>query len=556
MALRTPIVAIVGRPNVGKSTLFNAITGSNQAVVEDEPGVTRDRNYAPVERYSVPFVVVDTGGFEKDSNDPLAKLVSEQVQVAIEEADIIYALFDGNAGLHPGDRDIVELLRPLADRGKPVYFIVNKCDGKEQHLKLADFYALGIEPLQDISARYGHGVNPLVEGSLEELDNYEALKRSWHDRKERQLAAEREANERVKQIVAELAKEEKEEEAAEVLQAASEPFEPEAEPVFAPVFVPGESLDSASGIELSAEQYQSTHRLRDIREQGLIGSVEPEETDEEKAEIVDRVPDEIRVAIVGKPNVGKSTLVNTLSGEQRTITSDIAGTTRDSLNLELKRDGQKYILVDTAGIRKKARIGNRVEQYSAMRTLRALSECDVAVVVIDASDGPSAQDVKIAGIAHDQGRGLVIAVNKWDLVEKDNRTVKKFTDEIRREIKFAPYASIVFISAKSGRRCPRIIEAVKQAATSRERRVPTGMLNKVLRRAVVKNSLPVYRGRPLKLYFAAQVGTAPPRFVLFFNHPRAVHFSYLRFLKNAIREEFGFEGTDIKLSARKHNKKA
>ncbi|MCB0346611.1 MAG: ribosome biogenesis GTPase Der, partial [Bdellovibrionales bacterium] len=367
--------------------------------------------------------------------------------------------------------------------------------------------------------------------------------------------AEREAAERARAIIEELEKQAQDEEDEPEPPRLQQQPEPEGPPVFAPVFVPGEATETATGSELTAEQYQASNRLRDLRQTTYIGVIEEEEPLDNKQEIVDRLPERVRVAIVGRPNVGKSTLVNTLSGEQRSITSDIAGTTRDSVDLDLKRDGQQYVLVDTAGIRKKARISDRVEQYSAMRTLRALSECDVAVVVIDATDGPNTQDTKIAGIAHEQGRGLVIAINKWDLVEKNNRTVKQFTDKVREEMKFAPYAEVVFISAKSGKRCPRIIEAVKQAARSRERRVPTSMLNKVLRRAVTKNSLPVYRGRPLKLYFAAQVGTSPPRFVLFFNFPRAVHFSYLRFLKNALREEFGYEGTDIKLVARKHSKR-
>lgn len=557
MALRTPILAIVGRPNVGKSTLFNHITGSNQAVVEDEPGVTRDRNYALVERFSVPFLVVDTGGFEKDSSDELARLVSQQVQVAIDEADIIFALFDGNAGVHPGDRDIVELLRPVADGGKPVYFAVNKCDGKEQHLKLADFYALGVEPLHDISALHGHGVRLLVEDGLQNLPQYSALRTSWEARREREAEAERAAEAQTQEIVAQLAQAEEEEALVEHKDAHQPSFSepaPAADLPFAPVFVPDESDDGSSGPARAAEEYEAQHRLLPLgARQRLIGSLEePDET--EAREVVDNLPELIRVAIVGRPNVGKSTLVNKLSGEQRAITSAVAGTTRDTLDLQLTRDGQKYLLVDTAGLRKKARISDRVEQYSAMRSLRALSECDVAVVVIDAEAGPTAQDAKIAGIAHDQGRGLVIVVNKWDLVEKTNRTVKDFTDKVREEMKFAAYAKVLFVSAKSGRRCPSIIEAVREAAASRERRVPTGLLNKTLRSAVKRNSLPVYRGRPLKMYFGAQIATSPPRFVLFFNYPRAVHFSYLRFIKNALRENYGFEGTDIKLIARRHSK--
>ena len=316
---------------------------------------------------------------------------------------------------------------------------------------------------------------------------------------------------------------------------------------FAPVFVPGDVE-----AEAAADRYDRANRLLPVPE------AEPKADDDDDLDDAgESAPQEpmkignIKVALIGRPNVGKSTLLNTLTGEQRAITSPIAGTTRDSINMELVRDGQKFTLIDTAGLRKKARIGDRLEQYSVLRSLRAITECDVAVVVLDASTGPSEQDAKIVGLAHEEGKGIVLVVNKWDLLEKDHLSVKAFEQNIRDVFKFTPYAPLLFISAMSGRRCPRVIEAVTSVAYSRAKSITTYQLNKVLTRAIKRKNPPIVRGRPIKLFFGTQVENCPPRFVLFFNYPESVHFSYLRYLKNCLREAFGFEGTDIKLVCRK-----
>lgn len=545
MAVKTPVIAIVGRPNVGKSTLFNRALGERRAIVEDVPGVTRDRNYALVENFAVPFLLVDTGGIESESEDELGKQVTEQALLAAEEADVVIALFDGSAGCQVGDEEVVAILRRY---DKPVYYVVNKCDGDEQALRTADFYQLGIDTIYDCSALHGRRVQLLFEMILEALPNYTALLSSTKARKER----EREAERVVQKIVAEEAEEEAEVELTDEEYAAMEgEGEDDSMPHFAPVFLPGDEDEST-------EDYDREHRLIPIPESVPKERREESEEWREDPQALENEPvaelklETIRVAIVGRPNVGKSTLLNTLTGERRAITSPIAGTTRDTLDLDLKRDGQNYVLVDTAGLRKTGRLIDAVERYSSLRSLKAISSSDVAVVVVDATDAPTEQDAKILGLAHEQGLGIIIAVNKWDLVEKSShKTVHEFTQKLREAFKFAPYAPIVFISAISGRRCPRIIDTVREIAYERAKRVSTPHLNQVLKRALKKFSPPPYRGRDIKLYYGVQVDMAPPRFALFFNYPRVLHFSFLRFLKNAMRAEFGFVGTDIKLLPRK-----
>ncbi len=545
MSIRHPIVAIVGRPNVGKSTLFNRLLGSQRAVVEGIAGVTRDRNYALVSRFAIPFYAVDTGGFEEDPEEDLTKAVVAQTVLAIEEADLIFAVFDGRSGLRPGDDEVVRLLRRYE---KPVVFLVNKIDGKEHSAKIIDFYDLGVSELQDISALYGHRVKDVVEQALQTLPDYVELVSSENLRQEEELRQESE-------ILLEFSKsaEFSEAEADEGDEFAEE-GEPEqvseeelrAEPQFAPVYLPGD--------EQSEEEYLREHRKAPRKTGGGgrksgIGDADADGSEPEE-ESLPQMP-LVRIAIIGRPNVGKSTLINTLYGERRAITSPIAGTTRDSLYLPLRREEQEFVIIDTAGMRKQARVDDKVERYSVLRSLRSLSECDVAIVVIDAAAGVTEQDVKITGLAHDEGKAVILAVNKWDLVTKDHTTVHRFTEDIRHALKFAPYAPIVYVSALSGRRCPRLLDAAKEAAQERARRVSTARLNRVIRRGLSRVSVPMYRGRPIKLYFASQISSEPPRFVLFFNYPKEVHFSYLRFIKNLIREEFGFIGTDIKLATRK-----
>lgn len=551
MAPRTPIIAIVGRPNVGKSTLFNRIVGEKRAVVEDFAGVTRDRNYALVDKYSAPFTIVDTGGFEASPEDELQRAVVDQTILAIEEADAIIALFDGEAGEHPEDAEVVRFLRKV---NKPIVYVVNKCDGEEQIFRVAEFYRLGLAEIENISALYGRGVRDLIERILQDLPGYEALKQSFEDRKK--LAQARKEEVSIELASVKLALDELDDE-MRVEQEDSDLVEDsfESEPNFPEIFIPSEESENDKPIT----DYLKENRLAALRQTEYIYN-DPEmapdyrppeqEESEETKEFIPQI-DCINIAIVGRPNAGKSTLLNTLTGERRAITSEIAGTTRDSLDLEIVREGQRYCIVDTAGLRKKARISDTIERFSTMRALRSLADCDVAVVLIDAARGPSEQDTKIMGLAHDYGKGIVIAVNKWDLVEKSHRTVKEYTDNLRQQFKFAHYAPIVFVSALSGRRCPKVIETVKHVAEQRIKRISTNRFNRVLKRQLLRYPPNHYRGHAVKLYYGTQVEAAPPRFVLFFNQPKGLHFSYLRQLKNTLRDEFGFEGTDIKLVCRK-----
>lgn len=538
MALRSPVIALVGRPNVGKSTLFNRIAGQRIAVVEDFPGVTRDRNYSFVEKnYSIPFYVVDTGGFELESEDVLQRFVAEQVRAAIDEADILFVLFDGRAGLHPGDKDVVDLLRGAKQK---VYFLVNKCDGIEQAALKVDFYELGVDDLIDVSAEQGRGVTQLVENALQGIENYDSLVASFNARKHAEQLALDEAKMQMEIALKEarLIGGDEEEDEDDFEEDEIEEEEVEENPTFAPVFIP-ETGESAAA-------YEKMNRLRAMpsSKQRIVEDIAAEPDAYTKI-------DTIRVAIIGRPNVGKSTFLNKILGEQRAITSPIAGTTRDSLDVTITRNGQQFCLIDTAGIRKKARVTDRIEKFSVFRSLQALSSCDVCMLVLDATTGPVEQDAKVLGIAHEEGKGVVIAINKWDLIEKDHKSVTKFKEQIKDVFKFTPYAPILFISALTGQRCPKVLDVVQTVAEERAKRVPTGRLNRILKRSFIRHVPPVYRGRPVKLYYGAQIMTSPPRFALFFNYPKAIHFSYLRYLKNSIREEFGFGGTDIKLALRK-----
>jgi GTP-binding protein len=442
---KVPVVAILGRTNVGKSTLFNAIVGKRLSIVEDSPGVTRDRRYILVEKHDVPFTLVDTGGVIGDEDQELEGLIRHQAEVALHESDLIIAVFDGLEGVSPLDREVVELLRLS---GKPVLWVVNKCEKEATQNSSADFFELGCDSVITISAAHKIGMRELMETLSKTLK------------------------------------------------------------------------------ELGA----SSATLPEVDVSGVI-----------------------KVAFVGKPNVGKSTILNKLLGEERFVVSEVAGTTRDSVDINLIRDGVEYRVVDTAGLRKKANVDEAtVERFSNLRTLRALAQCDVAVLVLDASEGaPSDQDAKIAALVHERGKGLVIVVNKWDTIEKDHRTVTEFTHAVYGSLKFAQYAPIVFVSAISGRRCPSILKTVKEVYDATLQRIQTSDLNKTLLRAFNKKSPPVYRGAPLKFYFSTQVSVAPPRIILFVNHPEKVHFTYQRYLKNFIREVYPFPGIDIKLEFKK-----
>jgi GTP-binding protein len=449
MTRKIPAVAIVGRTNVGKSTLFNAIAGRRVAVVEDTPGVTRDRNYLVIGRHGFPFTLIDTGGLIGEESSGLEEAVRLQSDLAIKEADLILAVFDGLAGPQPHDADVVDNLRRS---GKTVIAVVNKCEKPATAELAAEFYTLGLDDLVFVSAAHRIGIQQLIATIREHLN---------------------------------------------------------------------------------------------IREEDQFEEREP-------------LKEAIRVAILGKPNVGKSTLVNTLVGEARVVASPIPGTTRDNIDVTVKRDGHTFVVVDTAGLRKKNKVDpESAERYGNLRSLKALVQCDVAVLMLDATAGlPTEQDARIAGLIHERGKSLIIVVNKWDAVEKDHTTVKAYTDMVHEVFKFARYAPIVFASALTGRRCPSILDTVLEVHQAANMRIATSDLNRLLDRAFTEKPPPVYRGHPVKLFFAVQASVSPPTIVLFMNFPKRINYGYERYLKNQIREVYPFPGNDIKFQLKKRSEKA
>lgn len=428
-----PLVAIVGRPNVGKSTLFNRLVGRRKAIVDDMPGVTRDRNYETVTRFEVPFILIDTGGFEPVSQDRLLQQMREQSRLAMEEADVIIFLMDGRAGLTPSDVEVVEMLRRVK---KPVFYVVNKVDGDKLENDAADFFTLGVDTLHTISAEHNRGVNDLMD-----------------------------------EVVAALPQD----------------------------------------------------------------SVRPDD-----GEIT-------RIAVVGRPNVGKSSLVNRLLGFERVVANPTPGTTRDSVDTLFTCNKKHYLLIDTAGIRRKGKTTQKLEKYSVVDSLRSIERADVVLIVINAEEGVTEQDERIAGYAYEAGKACVFVVNKWDIPEKNNTTLGKFVDKIRIEFKYLAFAPIVFVSAKSGQRINRIMEEVDRVMAQYTKRVSTADLNRVFSEAVETHHAPLSHGRRVKFYYATQVGAKPPTFVVFTNQPEGVHFSYERYIINKFREAFDFTGSPLKI---------
>ena len=435
-----PVIAIVGRPNVGKSTLFNRIAGGRKAIVENEPGVTRDRNYADVTWGDGAFTLIDTGGFEPVSKDRMFIQMREQCQLAMDESDAILFVMDGKDGLAPSDKEIADILRR---QEKPVFYVVNKVDGPKHEDKVFEFYGLGVEPIYSISAEQRYGVNDLVDEVVRSLP-------------------------------------------------------------------------------ASAE----------------------EEND----------PQATKVAVVGRPNVGKSSLINRFLGYKRVIVDEAPGTTRDAIDTYFERDGKRYILVDTAGIRRKSRISLRLEKYSIVEALRTIDRCDVAILVLDSKEGVTDQDAHIGGFIHEKGKGCILAMNKWDLIEKDSQTMVEFEGKVQENLKYLSYAPILFISAFTGQRVSKILDVVDQVAEQAKRRIPTASLNKYFGRWVEEVTPPLYKNRRVQLNYITQVSTAPPTFVISTNHPDGIHFSYERYLINKMREHFGFEGVPIRLLFRKKGK--
>jgi GTP-binding protein len=438
-----PVVAIVGRPNVGKSTLFNRILGRNFAIVEDIPGVTRDRNYADAEWNGKPFHLVDTGGFEPESEDPMYMKMRDQTTLAIEEADFILFLMDGQEGLLPADLEVAQRLRAA---GKPVIYAINKVDGARHEGLLPDFYRLGVDTLIPLSAQHGAGFSDLMD----------------------ELAARL----------------------------------PEAPP----------------GPESAADKQER---------------IAP------------------RVAIIGRPNVGKSSFVNSLIGEDRMIVSPVAGTTRDSIDSVYKYYGREYVLVDTAGIRSRGRVSQGVEKYSVMRAMKSVGRCDVALVLLDAAEGITEQDERVVGLAHEEGKGIILVLNKWDLVQDKEDAYKKFLDDVRLRLKFVDYAPVLTISALTRQRITKVFDEIDRIVAEREKRVPTAELNQVFERLTARHEPPLYRSKRVKYYYVTQVGIKPPTFVLFVNFPDGVHFSYIRYIENNLRQAFGFYGSPIRIYAKR-----
>lgn len=427
-----PIVAIVGRPNVGKSTLFNRIVGRPVAIVEDEPGTTRDRIGADTEWSGYAFTLVDTGGLEITPGSDLARRVKEQAEIAIREADVVIFLVDVREGITASDLEVADLLRRS---GKPVIVAVNKCDNPERRLMANEFYQLGLAPVVAISALHGQGINDLLD-----------------------------------EVVARL-----------------------------PARVPEEEIEA------------------------------------------------IRAAIVGRPNVGKSSLLNAIVGSERAIVSEQPGTTRDTIDTLIEWRGERIILVDTAGIRRRGRIEAGIERYSVLRALRAINRSDISVLVLDAVEGVTAQDAHLAGYIRDAGRGCLLAVNKWDLIPKTPNIDHEYTQHVRSALKFMPWAPIIFLSAKTGENVQQVLDLLLTIQQERSRRVPTAVLNEVLRAAIQAHPPPPVGGKRLKIYYITQAEIRPPTFVFFVNDPDLLHFSYERFLENRLREAFGFQGTALRL---------
>mgnify|MGYP005936674539 CR=1 FL=1 len=437
-----PVVAIVGRPNVGKSTLFNALAGERISIVKDTPGVTRDRIYADVSWLDYNFTMIDTGGIEPESGDVILSQMREQAQIAIDTADVIIFITDVKQGLVDSDSKVADMLRRSH---KPVVLVVNKVDSFEKYMTdVYEFYNLGIGDPYPISASSMLGLGDMLDEVVKNFPEYN------------------------------------------------------------------------------------------------------------KDEAEDERP---KVAIIGKPNVGKSSLINKLAQEDRVIVSDIAGTTRDAVDTEITYNGKEYVFIDTAGLRRKNKIKEELERYMIVRTVSAVERAEVVVLMIDAEEGVTEQDAKIAGIAHERGKATIIVVNKWDAIEKDDKTIYKFTEKVRNTLSFMPYAELLFVSAKTGQRLPKLFETIDIVSENHAMRVATGVLNEIMAEAVAMQQPPSDKGKRLRLYYITQVAVKPPTFVIFVNDKELMHFSYTRYIENQIRETFGFKGTPLRFIIRERKEK-
>ncbi len=505
MGPRLPIVAIVGRPNVGKSTLFNRVLGGRHAIVEDRARTTRDRLYGDAEWNGRRFVVVDTGGLEVDPDDPIEARVQEQARIAIAEADVIVFVVDAISGATPPDLEAAELLRRTSS---PVLVAANKADNDKRELDAAEFYALGWEETYPISAAHGRGTGDLLDA-----------------------------------IVWALPPESPEEIARKAREAEAETWARDVASGFLEPYGVG-AADANEDAEEGADEDEAATPLDD----------EARRWDAAMAADADGSP--VAIAIVGRPNVGKSSLLNALLGEERSIVSAVPGTTRDAIDTTIAWGRGEVVLIDTAGMRRRGKVagGPAAERYSALRALKAIGRADVAILVLDAVDGLTAQDAHVAGYVVEEGRGLVIAINKWDLLaEKTDRTFDEYVTSIRREVPFLDFAPVVSVSAKTGQRVGRVLEAAVDIWGERRKRISTGELNRLVGEAVRRQQPPVVKGKRPKIFYATQVAVAPPTFVVFARDAASVHFSYRRYLENQLREAHGFDGTPIRLVFRERS---
>lgn len=431
-----PIVAIVGRPNVGKSTLFNRLAGQRISIVQDTPGVTRDRVYAQAEWLNYNFTMIDTGGIEPEREDIIVKQMRRQANIAIETADVIVFIVDGKEGLTPADHEVANMLRKSK---KPVVLVVNKVDSLREEDNAWEFYNLGIGDPITISASQGLGLGDMLDRVVEHFDKFNS--------------------------------------------------------------------------------------------------------DEEEDEFV-------RIAMIGKPNVGKSSLINRLLGEERLIVSNVPGTTRDAIDSVLETDKGKFILIDTAGLRRKSKVKEEIERYSVIRTYAAIERADVCILMVDATEGVTEQDEKIVGYAHEMNKAIMVIVNKWDLIEKDDKTMDRYKADLQESLKFLKYAKYLFISAKTGQRAHKVLEVAKECYDNYCKRIQTGVLNEVINKAVLMKEPPIVGLKRMKIYYATQVATKPPKFIFFVNDSSATHFSYQRYLENQLRESFDFSGTGLQIEYR------
>jgi GTP-binding protein len=497
----------VGRANVGKSTLFNRVLGERRAVVEDRARTTRDRLYGVAEWNDRRFILVDTGGLEQRPGDPIEEKVQEQARLAIGEADVILFVVDAAAGLTPADIEAAELLRRAR---APVLVVVNKADNEKRELEGAEFHELGWEELYPISALHGRGTGDLLDALVAALPPESETEL---ERKRREREAEPEDEE------------------------AAGSFEPEA------------AFGAVAGLEPPELDGAKPERAAGPAEGAPATSPDEAAWEAQVASDEARRSQPVRIAIVGRPNVGKSSLLNALLGEERSIVSEVPGTTRDAIDTAIDWSGQPVLLVDTAGIRRRGKVasGEPAERFSALRALKGISRADVAILVLDATDGLTAQDAHVAGYVVEEGKGLVVAINKWDLVAKDERTFDEYARRIRQSAPFLDFAPIIAISARTGQRVSRVLEAALDIAAERLRRVPTGELNRMFSEATFRQAAPPVKGRRPKFYYATQAAVAPPTFVVFTSDASSVHFSYERYLENRLRQAFGFAGTPIRL---------